>query len=182
MSLRPTQKRRAKLKIENRSATVYWLVPAEPYRKLFREIIRILAKQFDAPRFEPHVTLFLAQDRHRSKTALSRRSAAPIRLRIRGIGFSSEFTKTLFVRFAPRKSLDRLIIDLGGKGTPVCDPHVSLVYKKMSILAKRELAATINLPFREVVFDSIKVVRCISPTQTRADVESWRVLATKRLR
>lgn len=162
-------------------ATAYWLIPAKPYRGLFREIIRILAKQFDAPRFEPHLTLVVAQDRHRSKRAWPRLKAAPIRLRIRGIGFSSKFTKTLFVRFARNRRLDRLALDLLGRKKPVRDPHVSLAYKKMSILAKQELAATIKLPLRQVIFDSIKTVRCASPTRSRADVESWRVLATKRL-
>jgi hypothetical protein len=159
-----------------RTATVYWLIPAEPYRELFRALIRVLAKEFDAPRFEPHVTLFIAQDRH----SLSRLKTAPIRLRVRDIGFSSKFTKTLFVRFARNRSLDRLASNLAGRKSPVRDPHLSLVYKKMSILAKREMAAAIKLPSRKVVFDSIQVMRCAFPTKTRADVESWRLLATKR--
>jgi hypothetical protein len=33
-----------------------------------------------------------------------------------------------------------------------------------------------------VVFDSLKAVRCISPTQSRADVEGWRVVSEKVLR
>jgi 2'-5' RNA ligase len=60
-------------------------------------------------------------------------------------------------------------------------PHLSLLYKKMSILARRQLVHSIKLPFSEVTFDSIKAVRCISPTRSRADVESWRVVAAKAL-
>jgi hypothetical protein len=153
-----------------RIATVYWLIPAEPYRDLFRALIRILGQEFEAPRFEPHVTLFIAQDRH----SLPRLKTAPIRLRVRDIGFSSKFTKTLFVRFARNRALDRLASNLAGRKSPVRDPHLSFAYKKMSIRAQRELAAAIKLPFRMVVFDSIKVMRCAFPTKSRADVEAWR--------
>jgi hypothetical protein len=167
-------RRRAARKIDKRTTTVYWLIPAEPYRELFRALIRVLAKEFDAPRFEPHVTFFITQDRH----SLPRLNTAPIRLRVRDIAFSSKFTKTLFVRFARNRSLDRLASNLAGRKSLVRDPHLSLVYKKMSILAKREMAAAIKLPFRKVVFDSIKVMRCAFPTKSRADVEAWRELGT----
>jgi hypothetical protein len=181
--------------VKKAHAIAYWLIPAKDERELFRELIRILAREFDAPRFEPHLTLIAArQDRQprnnrgsrtlseSPKKVLLQLKASPIRLRVRGISFSSKFTKTLFVRFAPSKSLDKLVVDLAGVRKSVRDPHLSLLYKKTSILAERELASTIKLPFREVVFDSIKAVRCISPTETRADVESWRVIATKTLR
>ncbi len=179
MSRRPERKKRPTRKIDKKSVIVYWLVPAKAERELFREIVRILAKQFDAPTFEPHLTLGLAQDRQSAQRVLRRLKASPIRLRLRGISHSSKFTKTLFVRFGPNKSLGKLIVDLGCKS--VRDPHVSLLYQNMSILTRRELARTIRLPFREVAFTSIKAVRCVSPTTTRADVKSWRVVATKRL-
>jgi len=49
----------------------------------------------------------------------------------------------------------------------------------MPVAVKKELACTMQLPFREVLFDSIKAVRCASLTRNRADVEAWRVMATK---
>ena len=166
-----------------KTATVYWLIPSEPYHELFREIIRILARQFDAPRFEPHLTLVAtSQDSQTAKRVLRQIKARPIRLKIREIACSSKFTKTLFVRVAPTKSLDRLIVDLAGARKPLRDPHISLIYKKIPRRTKQELASTIRLPVRGVVFDSIKTVRCPVPTNTRADVKAWRVIATKSLR
>jgi hypothetical protein len=159
-----------------KAVVVYWLIPTQPYRELFRDIIRILAKQYDAPRFEPHVTLCPARDRRSWRKV----RCAPIRLRVRGIAYSSKFTKTLFIRFHPNESLGKLVRDLGG--TPPRDPHVSLIYQKMPVPTKRELAATIKLPFPEVVFDSIKAVRCPLPTETRRNVESWRAIARQSLR
>jgi len=60
-------------------------------------------------------------------------------------------------------------------------PHLSLLYKKMPAVARRELADSIKVPFSEVIFDALKAVRCISPTRSRGDVELWRVVGTKKL-
>jgi hypothetical protein len=167
-------------------ATVYWLIPAKPERGLFRELIRILAKEFDAPRFEPHLTLLVTEeDRQTSKQIIEQIDTSSIQLRLREINFSSRFTKTLFVRFKSNNALKRLIVDLqratklGGKF--VRDPHVSHLYKKIPAPVKKKLVSTIRLPFKEVVFDSIRAVRCHLPVRDRADVEAWRVLAAKSL-
>jgi 2'-5' RNA ligase len=162
--------------------TIYWLIPANPERELFLELVRILAKQFGAPKFEPHLTLGRAKDRESARRVLRQIKAAPVRLRVRGIGCSSKFTKTLFVRFHSTKTLERLIADLGGNPKSLRDPHVSLIYKKLPARTKRELALVIKLPSREVVFNSVKAMHCISPTETRAEVEAWRTLASRRLR
>ncbi len=169
-----------------KSVLVYWLILAEPKRELFCELIRILAKRFDAPRFEPHLTLLVtAEDRQAPKQILEQIDASSIQLRLREISFSSKFTKTLFVRFKSNNTLEKLIVDLRratkSRGKFVRDPHVSLLYKKIPVAVKRGLASTIRLPFKEVVFDSIKAVRCHLPVRDRADVEAWRVLATKSL-
>jgi hypothetical protein len=51
----------------------------------------------------------------------------------------------------------------------------------MPVLVRRQLADSIKLPFSEVTFESIKAVRCVSPTRSRADVEGWRVVAARTL-
>ncbi len=168
-----------------KSAIVYWLMPADPERELFCDIIRILYKQFDAPDFDPHLTLLVAQDGEAPKKILEKIKASPIRLSVRGVGFADEFTKTLFVRMEPNKALEKLIVDLGhaakSRGESADDPHVSLLYKKLPESVKKELASTLKLPFQEVTFDSIKAVRCDLPVQSTADVEVWEVVATKSL-
>jgi hypothetical protein len=113
-------------------------------------------------------------------------NAVPIRLSVREIAFSSEFQKTLFVRLKPNKSLQNLMVDLGratkSSRRRLADPHVSLLYKALAPSVQKELAATIRLPFQEVNFNSISAVRSVSPIETRADVEAWKVLARKSLR
>ena len=168
-------------------AIVYWLIPAAPKRELFRELVRILAKQFDAPRFEPHLTILAAPEGREAPGKILRAiKAAPIRLKVRDISFSTKFTKTLFVRLSTGKAFEKLATDLaratGSRAKPPAQPHVSLLYKELPAMSKKQLASTIKLPFDEVVFDSIKAVRCALPTKTSAEIESWRVVAKKSLR
>ena len=179
-----------------KNAIVYWLLPAKPERELFCEIARILRKEFRAPNFEPHVTLFsTAKDRsaigrirrgeQSPNKVLKQISLRPIRLTASGVAFSSAFTRTLFVRLKSSPLLRKLVTDLGraakSPAKAPSDPHVSLLYKKLPRATKKELAAVMKLPFRTVVFDSIAAVRCVSPSRTAADVESWRILGKKSL-
>jgi len=168
-------------------ALVYWLIPAKSQRDFFSEAIRILSKQFNAPCFEPHLTIIVTPEIGLSPGKILKKiRTSPIALRVRAIGFSSKFTKTLFVRFKSSKSLEKLAVDLAretrSRAKLAHDPHVSLIYKKLPTSAKKEIASAIQLPFSTVLFDSIKAVRCASPTKTCSDVETWHVVAKKSLR
>jgi len=168
-------------------ALVYWLIPAKSQRDFFSEAIRTLSRQFNAPCFEPHLTIIVTSGDWSVATENSKADQnIPISLRVSGIGFSSKFTKTLFVRFKSSKSLEKLVVDLAqetrSRGKSAYDPHLSLIYKKMPTSAKKELTSAIQLPFSTVLFDSIKAVRCASPTKTRSDVEAWHAVAKKSLR
>lgn len=160
--------------------TVYWLIPAWPEADLFRDIVHILAKQFDAPRFKPHLTLCEAARESSPRQTLQQIRSTRIRLRITGIKQSSKFTQTLIVQFSPNKALDRLVNALGGS-RPLPNPHVSLIYKSMPASTRRGLGRAIQLPFRHITFDKIQAVSCVVPTETAREVKSWRVLASKPL-
>jgi hypothetical protein len=170
---------------QKKIVVAYWLTLARPERDLFVEMIRILAAELDAAPFEPHLSICVASNTETARDAVKRISVSPIRLRIKGVSVSTKFTKTLFVRFERNAALDELNTKLRRaakvpKGA-LRDPHVSLLYQRMPMSAKKELASTIRLPFKEVLFDSIKAVRCSSPMEVPADVNSWRIVATKRL-
>src|SRR5439155_5953668 len=97
-----------------KNAIVYWLLPAKPERELFCEIIRILRKEFRAPNFEPHLTLFVtSRDQPSPRKVLARVRAGRLQLMTRGVAFSSKFTRTLFVRFRSSPELRKLTSDLG---------------------------------------------------------------------
>ncbi len=175
--------------MSRRIVIAYWLIPAEPAHSFFQALINDLAQQHDAPVFEPHVTVFVGANRVRAaERALSQvaREWESIELETLGIDQSDEFIKTLFVQFALNRRLrqiNEMICDAAKDSSHYeLKPHLSLLYKTMPPAARRELTASINVPYSDVSFDTVKAVRCVSPTQSRADVEAWRVIAPAELR
>jgi 2'-5' RNA ligase superfamily len=165
----------------------YWLIPAEPMRSFFASTIAELAARFDAPLFEPHVTIYTTgQGADIPAEVLSRAlvDSKPIRLSVRNVQYSDELTKTVFVQFEPSPPLPQLSRTLQRASALQekyqLNPHLSLIYKKMTRSAKIEVAASVSPPFTEVLFDSVKAVICPARIESRQDVEAWRVAAVQR--
>jgi 2'-5' RNA ligase len=170
------------------TAIAYWLIPTEPTRGFLEKLIADLVRRYDAPVFEPHVTLYVGSDRAEVAARILSQAAIgyePIRLEVLDVHHSGQFTKTLFVQLALNAKLQRLSELIRQRSRPSSpyplNPHISLLYRRMSIAARHKLACSIRLPFSEIVFDSVCAVRCASPTRNRAEVEAWRVIATKSL-
>lgn len=170
-----------------KTAIAYWLIPAEPARSFFERTIVDLARRHNAPVFEPHMTIYVGSDRVETEEVIAKAVSGCrlVQAKVLEVCQSGEFIKTLFAQFALDRKLHQLnemIRDAAQDSSDYqLNPHLSLLYKKMSILARRQLAHSIKLPFSEVTFESIKAVRCVSPTRSRTDVEAWRVVATKLL-
>jgi putative hydrolase of the HAD superfamily len=169
-------------------AITYWLIPAKAAHSFFQDLINDLALRYDAPVFEPHMTIHVGLNRFDVAEKIAAKASAccgRIEVKTLEVSHSSEFTKTLFVRFASDAKLSRLNDIIRNAAQDSSDyqlkPHLSFLYKKLPAVARRGLADSIKLPFSHVVFDSIKVVRCVSPTRSRADVEAWHVVAAKAL-
>ena len=166
----------------------YWLCPGEPARSRFGELIENLATRFDAPVFEPHVTIYVTSAEPKNPEAVLEKvlkARRPFRLTVVGLDYSAKFTKTLFVQFAPDPELARLSEDLRRASVSRNDyelnPHVSLIYKEMDEETKRQLARSIALPFTEVSFDNVKAIISPGEIKSREDVEAWRVVAEQSL-
>lgn len=170
-----------------KTATAYWLIPAEPARSFFERTIVDLARRYNAPVFEPHVTIYAGSDRVEAEKVIAKAigGCRLVHAKALQVCQSGEFIKTLFVQFALDRKLQQLNEMIRAAAQDSSDyqlkPHLSLLYKKMSPLVRRQLANSIKVPFSEVTFESIKAVRCVSPTRSCADVAAWRVVATKSL-
>ena len=171
-----------------RTVIAFWLIPAEPAYTLFQGIINDLARRYDAPVFEPHVTIHVGADRvDWAGTALEHaaRECRGISLTPLGIDESEEFVKTLFVQFALTAELRRINENIRNAAHEVSryelKPHLSLLYNKMDAAPRRELALSIKMSCSDIAFGAIKAVRCISPARSRADVEAWRIVAAASL-
>jgi 2'-5' RNA ligase len=166
----------------------YWLCPGEPEHDHFARLIGDLAARFDAPTFEPHVTIHTTTAKRENPAKVLAKivnGRRPYRLSVRGLDFSDEYTKTLFVQLSPDTELAQLSEDLRRASVSPSDyqfnPHVSLLYKKMDEETQRRLAASIVLPFGEVTLSTVKAVISPAEIQSREDVEAWRVIAESSL-
>jgi hypothetical protein len=166
----------------------FWLLPAEPARTHFQKMIRDLAKRFDAPLFEPHLTIYVTSPQNENAIDLLRRAltgAKPFQLIIEQLEFSEKFTETLFLRFRHDTALCALATKFQALSVSQreykVNPHLSLMYKTMPDAAKAKLAGSIRLPFEKVLFDSARSV--ISPARitSREHVEAWRVAACEKI-
>jgi 2'-5' RNA ligase len=169
---------------QEKTILTYWLCPAEPARSYLRTLIQDLAERFDAPVFEPHVTLYVTDSGNENPAGVLKeafRNIKPPCLSITAIDYSDEFTKTLFVQFRPNEWLDSLSRTLrAASASPreyQLNPHLSLIYKTMPPETKVQLANSIRLPFEEVRFDSAKAVISPAKIESRANVDAWRVVA-----
>lgn len=166
----------------------YWLVPAEPARGFFASFIRELGVRFNAPLFEPHLTVYAGTKGDDDPSEVLSRSFAqhePFQLSIRDVQSSEQFTKTVFAQFEsdPRVTEINSALRRATSGDEYeLNPHLSLIYKTMEAAVKSELANSIRIPFREVTFDSAKAVACPTPMKTREDIEAWRVIAVHPLK
>ena len=173
---------------ESDTILAYWLVPAQPAWNFFAAAIAELAARFDAPRFEPHVTVYATRTEGENPGEVLSGALAgcePLRLLIRDIQCSDEFTKTVFVQFEPSAELLRLNRALQEASTLhdkyQLNPHLSLIYKKMTPDARIEVATSVRVPFTVALFDSAKAIVCPTPIRSRADVEAWRIVAAQSL-
>jgi hypothetical protein len=165
-----------------------WLIPAEPARGYFASLIGDLAAQFDSPAFEPHLTVYVTTAGIDNAADLLERVVPRCRaysLLVEGLGYSDEFTKTVFVRFKPNEPVVRLSANFREASTLKdeyqINPHLSLIYKTMPRETKAEIANSLSLPFHEVRFDAAKAVISPAEIKSREDVEAWRVVASKAL-
>jgi hypothetical protein len=166
----------------------YWLIPGESTRSHFSAIISDLAARFDAPIFEPHVTIYVTNAANEDSGSVLERAIKDFgeyRLSIRGLDYSEKFTKTIFVQFELDPDLACLSTELRRASALQSEyelnPHLSLIYKAMDRETKRDVAASIRLPFTKVLFDSVRAVISPATIESREDVDSWRVVTSRRL-
>src|SRR6201991_4969600 len=104
-------KRECQYLVSHRIVIAYWLIPSEPSRSYYQSLIYDLAERYNAPKFEPHVTVHVGVDcTDTVDEVLSKAARGCERIVIQAleVSGSSEFTKTLFVHFAMTTELHRL--------------------------------------------------------------------------
>ena len=166
----------------------YWLLPTAEASEKIAALIRELAAEFDAPIFDPHVTLYAGGDDVRiaeQTVSTTGERSAPIILCARSIEHSDRFTKTLFIQLLPDNELKGLSAFVQSQACAAepyeLNPHVSLLYARVTAAVREKTTQQIAIPSAAITFDRIRAVRCAIPIKTRTDVEGWQTLAEAKL-
>ena len=140
--------------VQAQTVLAYWLLPAAPAGDFFRRTVARLATKYEAPLFEPHLTLAVGPDdaaeAHRILTGIA---AGPIELQAAGTHFTAKFTRTLFVRFSSSPQLEQLRSSLGlvAPNDDPFDPHVSLRNAELQVPRVAKARALSEDKVRELV-------------------------------
>jgi 2'-5' RNA ligase len=160
-----------------------WLIPREPLRSTLRSIVRRLAASLDAVEFEPHVTVFCAHSTDAEARAVARLIAeqfSPIELSADRLDHSENYTKTLFVQFRESAVLRHMFETATGaysqRSDYVLNPHLSLLYKKLSGSKQKELCKTLDVPMGAYGFDRIRMIEAELPIEDAGPVRRWRMV------
>lgn len=171
------------------SKVSFWLIPSEEDRAYFQEIIDTLAREYDAPTFTPHVTIYFGEymaDEYVAELVEEAIRGVPgFSLKVDKVLYTDEYTKSLFVQFHPSSILSQISETLRSSSEKPSDyslnPHLSLIYQHLSEATKEKLIRNLSLPKSEVLFDSVQAISASETTQRREDVESWQVIYTRKL-
>ena len=164
-------------------------MPAQPCRKDLENLINLLAEQYDAPVFEPHVTLFggtyPSEDAAKCALLETVRSCPPLTLQVERLDESDLFIKTVFVQLHASECLTAMSASLrdhtSAPSAFVLNPHLSLIYKHLRLSQRQHIAGAIRLPLQAISFDAVQAVAVPKKTAQREDVECWQTLFTSQL-
>ncbi|KAF0218886.1 MAG: putative hydrolase of the HAD [Geobacteraceae bacterium] len=152
-------------------------------------LIQELSSKFEAPPFEPHVTvysgMFTDLDALERVVAAAVEGMEPFPLVVSGIGWSEEFFKTLFIEFEENETLRVIFerIKAGGEDSGYqLVPHLSLMYKDMPLREKEALARRIVLDRSVICFDEVKVVAPQNLHEGWRDTGMWETVVSVKLR
>ncbi len=156
-----------------------WLTPAPSDRRWISKVIQDFAAEYNAPTFEPHVTVYSGvycpEDRLETIVTEATASLTPLTLQVTGLSYTKEFLKTGFIAFAPSDRLVQLSNNVRDHlQMPMeydLDLHLSLIYKDIPLDQKRMVMLRFIVSIATVTFDTVKIM---TPSeQGWDDVLSW---------
>lgn len=162
-------------------------MPTAEHKNQLKTILQNLAKEFDAPDFDPHVTLYHGrsnrEEAQRVTEEVAKRFSACC-LDAEKLDQSSKYSKTFFIQFHESSSVYQMYDGLRGCVTApssyVLNPHMSLLYKSIDEDQRQALCQR-DVPLGTYRFDEIWAVEFDAPWSD-ASARNYRVVATSKLK
>lgn len=155
-----------------------WIVPTGEANNKFTNLIKKLAKEYQAPVFQPHVTLLgdfmYSEEESIEKTKQLVLSQKPFRLNLEKIGYQDFYFRTLFVRAKKNRPLlalhNRAKEIFKKNNIPHYMPHLSILYGTFPRSLKEEIIKEIGRD-QSVKFEvnSVHLVK-------GGAIEDWRII------
>ncbi len=130
-----------------------WFVPPPPAQETLNKIVRALSQKYQAPVFEPHLTLLddipITETAAVKKTRQLAGKITPFTVELAEVSASTTYDHCVFVRVKATAAL--LQANMGAKkifaaeNTPFT-PHISLLYGNYPVDLRIKIAAAIKLP------------------------------------
>lgn len=157
-----------------------WLQPTGKSYEDLQNLINELARKFDCPVFEPHVTLLGGIDVNLeeliSKTEKLAKLSSSFKIKLENTSFSSTYFQNVFYLVEPNKDLLDLRIKLHGffpnKVDEAYFPHFSLTYGDYSAEQRQEILEYVENKNLRFGFEISSIN--ISQAETK-DTKTWSV-------
>ncbi|WKT57441.1 2'-5' RNA ligase family protein [Candidatus Nitrosotenuis chungbukensis] len=152
-----------------------WAEPATKDAKYLFQIICKLGKKYHSHTFNPHITMYSGiRSVSDAKLAIQNcKNMGKFTVMATGLDFSDSLWKTVFVNVEKNQRLEQIhdtVKENIRQSTQYrFNPHISLIYKKMSNSEKQEIIDGLRIK-QKFTFDKIAVI-----TSSR-NVEKWEVI------
>ena len=153
-----------------------WLMPAKDDTKYLHGIISQLSREYNSDYFSPHITLYSPlRNHHRyieERVEKLSKNLLPVDVKVTNIKYTNNFWKTLFfdIKTSPELiEIHRALLNyLPNKSTNQFLPHISLIYKKLSLEQKTKI-------MKKIISKKSFTMNKIAIVQTGEDVNSWKI-------
>ncbi len=154
-----------------------WLTFQKDDENLLQDIINRLSKKYGSHPFKPHISVYGLTNIELDKISKICQNIAikfqPFNVQFSNISYSDDFWKTLFVNIIPNAVMSEIYDNFTEKikkiENYVFEPHISLIYKKMSIEQKKEISKTIELK-KQFKINSISILHYSD------NLENWTIV------
>lgn len=165
-----------------------WLMPCPEHERVFSEIVQNLARHFDSPAFQPHLTL--VEDMPRTCEELEplltcvAEGTASFDASVETVEESPLYYRSFYARFpvaAPLKAMKEKAVALFGVGSAeTFMPHISLAYGVRESAQKSQAIAALQrgMTGMSVRFDRV----CIVSSSQHTPIEEWAIRSCISLR
>jgi len=153
-----------------------WLLFITRDKRYLEKIIRNLCKSYEAPEFQPHITIYGLLNAKigvlKGAVVESIAELKPFTVKTAELSYSDDIWKSIFVNVEFNQNLrliyTRLNRKLGKYSYYELIPHVSLIYKKMDESDKKKIIDSIKMK-KELGIDKIAIL------EFSEEITKWKI-------